>query len=353
MATNIEIVELEATMIGYEFDGKNLKTFAEWKKEGYSVIKGQKALIKCGLWKPFKKKLVDEETGEKIMDEKTGKQKEETRFKLVDSALFSREQVEKKDTKKKEKKEMKTDNFISQFKMGDKVELTYQVTGEKHVAEITNVYEKVGEVTATFPSTVPGENGGPVDIRFKGPESVGLTFAIRPLETPVEEVEEKEELIVAEAITPFVKVEAVVQQMDLFDQLEEVEETPAIEIKKARFESKPSNVKEVQKGEISSYDSYAVAETIQLSMVEFYDLCDSLLSDREYLEGKGGTYTTTEPEGCDDVENFFDLTPAQQTEWRKGAYRNCVKVTCDSATFDLLIDPQGYNYGRYVAIEYK
>ncbi|MCU4863142.1 hypothetical protein OB981_24210 [Bacillus cereus] len=353
MATNIEIVELEANMIGYEFDGENLKTFAEWKKEGYSVIKGQKALIKCGLWKPFKKKLVDEETGEKIIDEKTGKQKEETRFKLVDSALFSREQVEKKDTKKKEKKEMKTENYTSQFKLGDKVELTYQVTGEKHIAEITNVYEKVNEVTATFPSTVSGEKGLPVSIDFRGPESVGLTFAIRPLETPVEEVEEQETVIIEEAVTPFVKVEAVVQQMDLFDQLEEVEEKPEIEIKKAHFESKPSSIKEVKERRISSYDKYAVAETVELSLVEFYDLSDSLLSDREYLEGKGGTYTTTEPENCEDVENFYELTPAQQKEWLRGAYRSCVKVTCVDATYDIIIDPQGYNYGRYVAIEYK
>lgn len=337
--TNFEIVELEAGMIGFEFDGNNLKTFAEWKKEGLSVKKGEKAIIKCGLWKPFKKKLVDEETGEKIIDEKTGKQKEETRFKLVNSALFSREQVEKKDNKKEEKE---MENYTSQFKLGDKVEVTYQVTGEKHEAVITNVYEKVGEVTATFPSTVSGENGAPVDIRFRGEESVGLTFAIRPLE-------EKETVIIEEAVKPVVTVEAVVQT----DSIEVVEEKEEIEIKKARFESKPSNVEEVKKGEISSYDRYAVAETIELNMVDFYALCDSLLSDRDYLKGKGGTYTTTEPEGCEDVENFFDLTPAQQDEWRKGAYRNCVKVTCSSATFDLLIDPQGYNYGRYVAIEYK
>ncbi|PAW37885.1 hypothetical protein CKQ70_30565 [Bacillus toyonensis] len=271
MATNLEIVELEAMMIGYEFDGNNLKSFAEWKKEGYSVIKGQKATIKCGLWKPFKKKLVDEKTGEKIMDEKTGKQKEETRFKLVDTALFTREQVQKLDSK---------------------------------------IKDQVDEVAP---------------------------------------VEEKESLIIEEAVTPFVKIEAVVQP----DTIEVVEEKPAIEIKRAHFESKPSNVEEVKKREISSYDRYAVAETIELSIVDFYSLCDSLLSDRDYLKGKGGTYTTTEPEGCDDVENFFDLTPAQQKEWRRGAYRNCVKVTCSSATFDLLIDPQGYNYGRYVAIEYK
>lgn len=286
MATNIEIVELEAMMLGYEFDGNNLKTFAEWKKEGYSVIKGQKALIKCGLWKPFKKKLVDEK-GEKVMDEKTGKQKEETRFKLVDSALFSREQVEKRGEKKSQKT---TKNLDSKIK--DQAE------------------------------------------------------EIAP-------VEEKEVLIVPEAITPFVKIEAVTQ-LDLFDQLEDAEEeTETIEIKKAHFESKPSNVSEVKKREISSYDSYAIVETVSLNMDDFTELCDSLLSDREYLKGKGGTHTTTEPENCEDVENFYELTPAQQKEWLRGSYRACVQVSCDSATFDLIIDPQGYNYGRYVAIEYK
>ncbi|PDY93218.1 hypothetical protein CON09_08305 [Bacillus anthracis] len=169
--------------------------------------------------------------------------------------------------------------------------------------------------------------------------------------------EEEENLVAKYMSNPVFKYDEVEEEeapvlVETVEVVEEVQEE-TVEIKKAHFESKPSNIKEVKMREISSYDSYAVAETIELNIVEFYDLCDSLLSSREYLEGKGGTYSTTEPEGCEDVDNFFDLTPAQQKEWRKGAYRNCVKVTCSSATFDVLIDPQGYNYGRYVAIEYK
>ena len=271
MATNIEIVELEAMMIGYEFDGNNLKSFAEWKKEGYSVIKGQKATIKCGLWKPFKKKLVDEKTGEKIMDEKTGKQKEETRFKLVDTALFTREQVQKLNSKNKDQAD------------------------------------------------------------------------------EVSQVEEKESLIIEEAVTPFVKVEAVVQP----DTIQPVEELEEIEIKKSYFVRKASNVNEVMKGEFADYDRYAISEEIKMDITEFNEFSQNLLSDSPHLEGKGGTYTTTEPEGCDDVENFYELTEQQRQQWLKGAYRKCVKVSCEASTFSLIIDPQGYNYGRYVAIEYK
>ncbi|MDA1509602.1 hypothetical protein ORN01_25325 [Bacillus cereus] len=266
--TNFEIVELEAGMIGYEFDGNNLKTFAEWKKEGFSVKKGEKAIIKCGLWKPFKKKVTDQE-GNKVIDEKTGKQKEETRFKLVNSSLFTREQVEKI----KEKKEV----------------------------------------------------------------------------VPVEVVEEKETVIIEEAVTPFVKIEAVVQP----DSIEVVEEKEEIEIKKSYFVRKASNVNEVQKGEFADYDRYAISEEIKMDIVEFNEFSQNLLSDRKCLEGKGGTYTTTEPEGCEDVENFFELTPAQQDQWRKGAYRKCIKVTCEASTFSLIVDPQGYNYARYTAIEWK
>lgn len=93
MATNYEMIEEYANVIGFEFDGDNLKTFAEWKKAGFTVKKGQKAFMQLELWKPFIKTL-DEK------DEK-GKDKTETRFKLQMSSLFTPEQVEKSVAKKK------------------------------------------------------------------------------------------------------------------------------------------------------------------------------------------------------------------------------------------------------------
>jgi hypothetical protein len=96
MATNREMIEETAMMMGFEYDGHNLKTFNEWAKEGFIVKKGEKAFMALELWKPFTKKL-DEK------DEK-GKEKEETRFMLKMSHLFIAEQVEKGEIKKKPKK---------------------------------------------------------------------------------------------------------------------------------------------------------------------------------------------------------------------------------------------------------
>ena len=92
MATNREMIEEMANLMGYEYDGSNLKTFAEWAKEGYIVKKGSTAFMALELWKPFNKKVVDEETKE---------EKTEQLFMLKLSHLFTPDQVEKGELKKK------------------------------------------------------------------------------------------------------------------------------------------------------------------------------------------------------------------------------------------------------------
>lgn len=92
MATNYEMITELADLMEFEFDGDNLKTFAEWRKAGYSIIKGETAFMKLDLWKPFTKKLVDENK-KPIIDPETGKQKEESRFMLKASHLFTASQV--------------------------------------------------------------------------------------------------------------------------------------------------------------------------------------------------------------------------------------------------------------------
>jgi len=100
MATNFQLIEEAAMMVGFEFDGNNLKTFAEWKKLGYSVKKGEKATLQVELWKPFTKVATDEK-GQTMIDEKTGEQKTESRFMLKLSHLFTSDQVKKMEAKKK------------------------------------------------------------------------------------------------------------------------------------------------------------------------------------------------------------------------------------------------------------
>lgn len=93
MATNREMIEEYANAIGFEYDGENLKTFAEWQKAGFTVKKGEKAFMQLELWKPFTKTLDEKD--------EQGKDKTETRFKLQMSSLFTPEQVEKGAIKKK------------------------------------------------------------------------------------------------------------------------------------------------------------------------------------------------------------------------------------------------------------
>jgi antirestriction protein ArdC len=93
MATNFEMITELADLMGYEYDGDNLKTFQEWAKEGYIVKKGEKAYMALELWKPFTKKLEEKD--------ENGKEKEEQRFMLKMSHLFTPEQVEKGELKKR------------------------------------------------------------------------------------------------------------------------------------------------------------------------------------------------------------------------------------------------------------
>lgn len=64
-------------------------TYAEWKKQGYCVKKGEKAKFKTKLWKKRNIKPSTEEGKEgNEKDQKSG-------FFLITAALFTREQVER------------------------------------------------------------------------------------------------------------------------------------------------------------------------------------------------------------------------------------------------------------------
>ena len=98
MATNREMIEEAAMMIGFEYNGMNLYTFNEWAKEGLIVKKGEKAFMSLELWKPFEYKMKNEDGTPKMKD---GKQETETRFMLKLSHLFTADQVEKGELKKR------------------------------------------------------------------------------------------------------------------------------------------------------------------------------------------------------------------------------------------------------------
>lgn len=102
--TNEELITQHLNDINsdFQYDGFNLKTFQQWKREGKSVMKGQKATFTVPLWTM---KLEDEkdENGKIIKDE-SGKPKKEKKFYKKNASLFTADQVEeikKKPSRKK------------------------------------------------------------------------------------------------------------------------------------------------------------------------------------------------------------------------------------------------------------
>jgi len=236
--TNVEIITDASSLVGIEYDGSNLKTFAEWKKAGFKIIKGQKAVLSVELWKPFNKK---------VTDEKTGEEKTEKRFMLKKSHLFHSSQV----------------------------------------------------------------------------EAIGSQEA---LDQTTEEVAE------------LIEVETAVTES---------------EIKRACFSRKPADVKEVLAQEYAEYDRYKVVEEIEMSISEFTEITSDLFSSRAYLKGKGGTSSTVVLDVPEETQ-WYELTEEQRVAFKSGAYREVIRISCTEAgegVKALLIDPQGHDYPRYVAIE--
>ncbi len=79
----------EEGIIGLDEDGmfEPLLTYAEWKKRGFQVRKGERAIAKFGIWKPKTRKQKEE-------DEQSTKSVKTNGFFLKTSAFFIRRQVE-------------------------------------------------------------------------------------------------------------------------------------------------------------------------------------------------------------------------------------------------------------------
>jgi len=173
-------------------------------------------------------------------------------------------------------------------------------------------------------------------------EIIQMTVEVEVKEEVKEEVQEVAEIAPVETVEASEVVEMTIKQ----------EEVTEADIKKAYFARKPSTAKEALKCEYKDFDRYVIMEEYTVSSTEFYNLCSNLIVDNDLFEDfKGGTYSTTDPTDENDTRRWFELTEAERKQWQKGAYRACVKVASETSKFSLIIDPQGYNYARYVAVE--
>lgn len=86
--TNLEIIETARVMHGVPVN-LEVDTYAGWKRHGYIVKRGEKALFSTKIWKPCKVKPKGADDNDEVKETKNG-----TRMYLVPASFFSNEQVE-------------------------------------------------------------------------------------------------------------------------------------------------------------------------------------------------------------------------------------------------------------------
>lgn len=94
-----------------------------------------------------------------------------------------------------------------------------------------------------------------------------------------------------------------------------------------------------------SVEECKVEYVVNFDEIDYELFCENLLSDCDWLAGKGGTSCHAD---LPDVE-WWQLTDEQQAIFKATRYNHVVAVTCKGRD-TLYIDPQGYTYARYVGI---
>lgn len=138
-------------------------------------------------------------------------------------------------------------------------------------------------------------------------------------------------------------------------QKEMIDEETESRIQKAYFAKLNKNntleeyKEECAKGEFH-YERILVTEQVFLNGQEWKKFVNSFLSDNERIAGKGGCDSTVIlPEETNDKE-LYQLTKEQQEAWKRHSFRNVVEIINTLTGEYIYVDPQGYNYSRYVGL---
>ena len=99
---------------------------------------------------------------------------------------------------------------------------------------------------------------------------------------------------------------------------------------KAVFSSKPVNLEEVRQARVQAPESFRIQDSITLPEDEWADFTHHLLKDRAWIRA-------------------YNLLVNQQGWHGTDAVRDCLLVQNPAGDECLVIDPQGYDYARYVA----
>lgn len=100
---------------------------------------------------------------------------------------------------------------------------------------------------------------------------------------------------------------------------------------------------------VASYrESMKVTHVVELTVKEWNEFTTNFLNDTDWLAGLGGT--DSDYDLGREVKDFYELTEAERKEWRAQAYRLGLLVICKDFGRSIAVDPQGYNYARYVGL---
>ena len=90
-----------------------------------------------------------------------------------------------------------------------------------------------------------------------------------------------------------------------------------------------------------------IAERVEVTPERWQEIARNLLTDADEIAGKGGCDSTAD---LREVNSWLDYDETERAEWRAGAYRLLVSIEAPGLPA-LLVDPQGYDYCRYVCFQ--
>jgi hypothetical protein len=103
-------------------------------------------------------------------------------------------------------------------------------------------------------------------------------------------------------------------------------------------------------------EDFMIEEIVIVDEEEWVNFHQDFFADKPYLDGKGGMDSTTATEEL--AAKYPAWTKSEREEYYRGAYRKCIAIF-QGELKDLnlsvkrgftIVDPQGYNYARYVAL---
>ncbi|KGL46370.1 hypothetical protein EP56_01915 [Listeriaceae bacterium FSL A5-0209] len=118
-------------------------------------------------------------------------------------------------------------------------------------------------------------------------------------------------------------------------------------IREGRFSCKVNTMHEAFSDTNASNDRYKIVEFVKLEEVAFAKFAYSFLEDYPFLAGKEDT-------SCDlaifQGRDYGSLSKEERQLYNEACYRECVAIYCPTQRLCFVVDPQGYDYARYVHI---